>query len=171
MPRTRKVTKKRAEAAKKRNELADQLAAQVKQRAKKPATRKGPTRAGVKRLLTQVNSMRERDDWSKARPTHLVALYTWCHEQVYEVEATEMVGLNWLAAASAAAKMVREEFGGSVLEGVEFLRWTWKREKHREEWRRENEREGGRITWRAQFQQRYLLTDYRIDRARQPTRG
>lgn len=144
---------------------ASQVADFAKVKRKRPRTRKGPTKAGVSRVMREAEKMREANDWAKARPAHLVALYAWCHEQVYEVEPAELVGLNWMAAASACAKMVREEFDG-VEDAVDFLRWTWKRERGREKWRRENGREGGRITWRAQFQQRFILTDYRIDRAR-----
>lgn len=159
MPRRRKADAERAEAAKAVANLA-------RTKRKKPSTRKGPTKAGVQRMIREANKMREANDWSKARPAHLVALYAWCHEQVYDVAPAELIGLNWMAAASAAAKMVREEFDGSIEAAVDYLRWTWRREQGREQWRRENQREGGRVSWRAQFQQRYILTDYRIDRAR-----
>lgn len=157
---------RRVKVDRENNEAAADLANMVKPRRAKSSSRKGPTRAGIDRMMGEAQEMRASGDWSKGRPVHLVAVYAWCHEQTYEVFPTELVGLNWMAAASSAAKLLREEFDGSVERGIAFLKWTWGREREREEWRRANSKEGGRISWRAQFQQRMILTDYRIFCAR-----
>jgi hypothetical protein len=164
--RQRKIDKARDE-----NEAAAQAVASLVGAPREYRKQKGPTAAKVEKMIAEMNEMRTSNDWSEARPAHLVALYAWAHAQVYGVPASELVGLNWLAAASASAKLVRDEFGDDPSVAVEFMRWTWKREKSREQWRRDNGKDGGRLTWRAQFQQRYVLTDYRIDQARKARRG
>lgn len=106
--------------------------------------------------------------FDEARPTHLVALYEWCHEQVYGVLPAELAqGETWKHATFAASKLVATEFRGDIKATVEFIRWTWRRERWREGKRREGTSESvGRIGWRLQFVQRHLVTDYRIDLAR-----
>lgn len=111
--------------------------------------------------------MRKEERWDVAEPRHLVALYAWCHEQVYGVAPAELVGYAWAGAVSAALALVRNEFRGDVPSAVDFLRWVWARERERESWRRRNRPDGGgsRIGWRLQFG-RAMLTDYRIYLAR-----
>jgi hypothetical protein len=117
------------------------------------------TKTGMRRTLQRVEEMRLSNNWLMARPTDLVALYWWCHEQTYGVPPNELRD-DWMPAASAASKLIKEV--GSVDETVEFIRWTWAQEQEREKWRRDNGREFGRVTWRDQFQKRALLTSYRI---------
>lgn len=133
----------------------------------KPArTHRGASPAAIEKVVEEVDRMRKENDWSGARAAHLVALYAWCHEKVYAVAPAELAGLTWMAACSAAAKLVRDEFKDSVEDAIEYIRWTWRREAGREKWRNENNAPGGRIGWRLQFQTRLLLTDYKIDMAR-----
>jgi hypothetical protein len=127
---------------------------------------RGASPASIEKVAEECARMRKENDWSEAKASHLVALYAWCHEKVYTVAPSELAGLTWMAATSAAAKLVRDEFNGNVEEAVEYVRWTWRREAGREKWRVENDRPGSRIGWRLQFQQRLLVTDYRIDAAR-----
>jgi hypothetical protein len=145
---------------------AEQVAQLVRRASPARRARAGPTKSGIDRTRTEAEVMRLSNDWSEARPAHVVALYAWCHEQTYGVTPVELVGLNWLAAGTAAGKLARDEFDGRLEGVVEFMRWVWRREAKREKWRRENKHEGGRIGWRAQFVQRYLVTDWRIDAAR-----
>lgn len=119
--------------------------------------------SGHQRWVAEAERMRQEGDWSQAASVHLVALYVQLHEWCYGVKATEVQGEIWLAARSAADRMVREEFGASVERAVEFLRWCWRREHEREQWRRQNDKPGSRITWRQQFQRRSLVTDYRLE--------
>lgn len=132
----------------------------------KPRTHRGASPAAIEKVVEEVDRMRKENDWSEARVAHLVALYAWCHEKVYGVAPAELAGLTWMAACSAASKLVRDEFKDSIEDAIEYVRWTWRREAGREKWRNENNAPGGRIGWRLQFQTRLLLTDYRIDMAR-----
>jgi hypothetical protein len=132
-------------------------------------TKKPPRRRSIN--VTQVRAELEvllaADDFENMKPTHLVALWVRCHEKVYGVTPAEMNGETWLGAGSAAAKLVRAEFGGSMTAAVEFMRWTWRREQWREKKaRHDGENRVGHIGWRLQFVMRHLLTDYRIDVAR-----
>ena len=133
----------------------------------KPKRARGPS---LVKARVEVRAMLADGDFSNARPTHLVALYEWCHEQVYGVRPLEMEqGDNWKMAVFAAARLVKHEFRDDMAATVEFVRWTWRRERWREGKRREtNQAIGsvGRIGWRLQFVQRHLVTDYRIDLAR-----
>ena len=127
---------------------------------------KGTSKTAIARTRAEAERMRLERSWGDAKPGHLVALYAWCHEQVYGVAPAELSGLDWSGAAAMAAKLVRDEFGGKMAEVIEFMRWLWRREKAREKWRRDNDREGGRISWRTQFKGGACVTDYRIDKAR-----
>lgn len=110
--------------------------------------------------------MRQSGDWSDALPRHLVVLHGMIHEHVYGVAPAESTGAEFAAAAVAAARMLKVDFGGDAQAMFEFIRWSWQREQDREEWRRQNHKEGGRLDWRRQFCQRGILTDYRVDMAR-----
>ena len=103
---------------------------------------------------------------------HLVALYARLHEQIYGAKAGELAeGKSFLAACSSASKLVRDEMRGSFGEAVEYLRWTWRRERFVEQKRRANGETGRRIGWRLQFASAGLLTDYRVDAARHAETG
>ena len=115
--------------------------------------------------------MVDAGDFAGAKVAHLVALYRWCHERVYEVDPEELTGETWVTATKCAGQLVRNAFGGDLGAAIDFLRWTWRREEGREKWRRENGRDGRRITWRDQFAAKYLITDYRLARARDAERG
>lgn len=131
----------------------------------RPRRRNGPS---PEKARAEVGVMLADGDFDDARPTHLVALYEWCHEQVYGVKPMELDhGETWKHATFAAAKLVKEQFRGDMKATVEFVRWTWRRERWREGKRREGDTISvGRIGWRLQFVQRHLVTDYRIDLAR-----
>lgn len=137
-----------------------------KPRAKPNGQRKMGKRS-VERAIVELAALRASGEWREARPAHFVALYAWCHEQVYGVAPAELDGAAWLNAASAAARMMRAEFDGDGEALAEFMRWVWRREQAREKRRRAQQRDDvWRVSWRAMFTQRFLLTDYRIDRAR-----
>lgn len=103
---------------------------------------------------------------------HLVALYARLHEQVYGSRPGELEeGKSFLAACSSASRLVRESFGGELRGAIEYLRWTWRRERFVEGKRRANGETGRRIGWRLQFASQSLLTDYRVDLARKSEHG
>lgn len=122
------------------------------------------------KLLDEVNAMLREGKWSEATAKHFVALYADLHFRVYGIEPADLDPKQRLAAVSMASSMMQNEFGGSAIEMAEFVRWAWSREKERETWRRENGRQGSRLTWRFQFG-RSLLTDYRLERARKAARS
>lgn len=117
------------------------------------------------RAREEVRAMLKSNDFGAARPMHLVALYEWCHEQVYGVRPAEFAKkATWTPALFAASRLVRDEFRDSPSAAVDFIRWTWAREKGREAARRAGRNENmGRIGWRLQFVTRHLVTDYRIE--------
>ena len=119
----------------------------------------------VERSCLEMKEMAESGDWSEARGTHVVALYAWLHACVYGVEPSELTPKQWGIAAAAATRMVDQEFKRDYGSAVQFLRWTWKREQKREEWRRQQHRDGGRIGWRLQFSNA-LIVEYRLSVAR-----
>lgn len=100
-------------------------------------------------------------DWSGAKPAHFVALYAMGHAKAYGVEAHELTSRARLNAAAMASKLLRDSFGDSPQRFYEFMRWTWARERSREEWRRANLRDTRRISWQLQFGP-HLRTDYEM---------
>lgn len=131
---------------------------------KKPASR-GPD---PDKARAQLAEMMLAGSYDKATPTHLVALYEWCHEKVYGVRPSELsTRAAWKTVTFAASKLMRDEFRGSAPAVVDFIRWSWKREAGRERARRAGSNvHVGRLGWRLQFAMRYLVTDYRVDLAR-----
>lgn len=116
----------------------------------------------------QVKAMLADGNFDAAKASHLVALYEWCHEQVYGVLPAELTqGENWKMAVFAASKLVKSQFNESVKDAIGFIQWTWKRERYREKMRREGRSDSvGRIGWRLQFVHRHLVTDYFVDKNR-----
>lgn len=129
------------------------------------ASRAPRAQIDLKRAYDAMVAMKDKDDFAGAEPIHLVVLYLELHLRVYGVEAADCTGSDRVGAIARAKDFVRDFFDGSSERAVEFLRWTWQREKAREKWRRENNAGGKRITWRLQFSAA-LVTDYRLDQAR-----
>lgn len=109
----------------------------------------------------QVREMCGSGDWSGAVGLHLVALYEFLHREVYGVEPLELDARAWFLAQGTAGRMVERYFGGDCGACVSFVRWAWRREQEREEWRRRNNRDGQRIGWRLMFSAA-LVSDYRV---------
>lgn len=123
-------------------------------------------------VVEEARERMEVNRWEDADARHLVGLYVLLHERVYGVEPTEVLGDGWPGAVSAAGKLARELEG--VERAVEFLRWTWMRERAREKKREPGS--GSRIGWRLQFAARSLVTDWKVDvvrgdRAARPKKG
>lgn len=152
------------------NQAALQAAAEASRaKAKKPSKGRGGVRGisdeAFLAMLDEVNVMLKEGKWQEAEPKHFVALYADLHFRVYGVEACELGPKERVFAAKLAGDMLRDDFAGDRSEFAKFVSWAWTREKSREEWRRTNHKEGGRVSWRLQFS-RSLLTDFRIDEAR-----
>jgi hypothetical protein len=126
---------------------------------------KAPSSASMRRETEVAVQAVRSGDWSGARPLTFVALHAWLHERVYGVPYSPTPD-DRLNASRAAGRMLKADFRGDAAEMAAFMRWCWRREREREEWRRQNGRSGGSIGWRLQFGP-HLLTDYRIDLQRQ----
>lgn len=131
----------------------------------KPERKRGKRnwKGAMTNAIAETKEMIAKRGWSWAEPKHLVALYAVLHEQVYGVEAAELVE-GWPAAVSAAARLVREEFDDKVHAAVEYLRWVWARERAREKGREAGQ--GTRIGWGLMFAKRTLLVDFKVGRER-----
>lgn len=121
----------------------------------------------IEKLRADMETRAQSGEWANADPAVLVALYEWLHRSVYGVDPEELNGRAWAFASTAAKRMVAKDFAGDVADAVEFMKWTWKRELKNEEWRRANGRDTRRVGWRLQFVGGYLLTDYRMAKARE----
>lgn len=117
------------------------------------------------RALDDVKAMMKSKAWSEARGMHFVALYADLHFRVYGIEDVSLGPKERVYAAKMAADMLDKDFDGVPPAMMEYVAWTWTREKGREEWRRSNGGKGGLMTWRAQFG-RSVLTQYRVQMAR-----
>ena len=124
--------------------------------------RKTITDGRFDKAVREAEAMMRGGDWADAKPLHFVALYVVLHEGVYGVSPGELGPQQRLQACGFAHRLLKHEFDEEPAAMAAFVRWTWQREKEREQWRRANARSGGRIGWRLQFSGT-LLTDYRID--------
>jgi hypothetical protein len=110
----------------------------------------------------QVLEFSDRGDWSGATPLHFVALYAALFRTVYGLDCAEVENTRIRAQAVAAAgQMLRDSFRDDPDAMLLFVRWSWKQECEREDWRRRNKRQGGTLGWRLQFSPK-LLDEYRI---------
>lgn len=161
MARRPKLEVERERAAQQMNKLVDP-------KKKKTSKKKNglPTRENIQRWCDEVDAIRKSSDWDQAKPHHFVGLYVLLHSWCYGVEPAEVMGAVGMAARSSVDKILRDEFGDDPHQFVHYVKWAWKREKGREKWRRQHGKEGGRLTWRSLFQQRFVLTDYRVDQQR-----
>lgn len=109
-------------------------------------------------------------NWEGAQPRVFAALYALLHERVYSVAPSELTPQIRAYATGAAKRMLAREFDDKPEEMAVFMRWAWMREQKREAWRRENNRDGGRISWTLQFNGS-LITDWRLEQSRKPARA
>lgn len=145
-------------------------------RRRTPKEREARERSGSRTKLER--ALRETQDrmrrfgegdvtaWDDAGPMALVGLFVFLHTTVYGVAPGELEeGKALLAAASAARRLITDL--GSPVATVEFVRWTWARERTRMRRRQDSTDESPwRISWRWQFASRSLITDYRVALAR-----
>lgn len=111
---------------------------------------------------TEVAAFIKTREWAEAKPKHFVELYARLHGEVYGVPPLDLKSAKTvLAAASLAAKALKEMFDGDGEELADFMRWVWVRQAHEEAQRVKGLRSGDfRITWRYQWGPK-LVTDYR----------
>lgn len=135
--------------------------------AQAPKKRKGLRGAGKNEIgtsLEEVGEMRAKGEWKSARPRHFVALYWQLHQHVYKLAPAELRGREWTAACLAAKRMIDVDFQGDLDRFVEFIVWTWRREKYLNAKDESGTRR--RLGWRLQFSPS-LATDYRLHLQRQ----
>jgi hypothetical protein len=132
---------------------------------KKAPAKKGPKACAkhhaVARELAATRAASRK--WDDAFAQELVGLYSLLHERVYGVIPDELDGPAYFAAVAAAGRTMTTL--GSAEKVFEFIRWTWKREDHREQKRRDEHADGSRIGWRLQFAPA-MITDYRVAQER-----
>lgn len=136
----------------------------------KPRIRPRPTQLRIDAYVEEATRRANSGDWDgldeKTTPHLLVALYLVCHARVYGVKPVEL-NADFFAASMMARKQLTVAFDGDIHKAVEFLRWTWDKERRKEKWMTEQGFDGKRIGWRLQFgHESRLLTDYRHAMAR-----
>lgn len=131
---------------------------------------KGPSKLTIERVANEVDRMVKAGDWNPASPYHLVSLFGRCYKEVYGIPEFETENPKTFGLAAILAKnLLAKRFSGNIKLMVEFIRWTWKREVAREEWRKQNATEGRefkRIGFRLQFSDS-LFSDYVLHLRRQ----
>lgn len=132
------------------------------------ASRPLPTKRlfGDAKVKAEMEAMAASGEWDGASGHHFVALYEFLHRTVYGVEA-DIDRKSRAFANAAAGRMLAKDFDGDATKAMLFVKWVWRREESREEWRRANRRDGQRIGWRLQFCFGSLVADYRVHCARQ----
>lgn len=118
-------------------------------------------------LIARIDEYVEKDEWPLEEGSALlVALFCWAHNEIYGVSCTAEVARVFRGARSAADKLIRIEFQSDVEKAVEYMRWVWKREREREQWRRRNTGYGKVLTWRQVLMTGELVKEMRLDALR-----
>ncbi len=150
--------------------MGDFLEHGKKKRKKRPRAPVGTRPTPIEEALVDARARAESGDWGGAGGSALVGLYAHCHEAVYGVCPAELDARDQFKVATRlAAQVVRSHFDGDCDAAAAFVRWTWLREKGREEWARREGKERGRVGWRLQFSAQ-LVTDFRVDATRKRRR-
>ena len=105
--------------------MVQKTKAKMERRKQKPKT---VAAAVFHRALVEVDAMLKTGDWSGAGARHLVALYDRFHTRCYGVEPAELGPSERFNASMLAGGMLKREFGGEIVEAVEFMIWAWERE-------------------------------------------
>jgi hypothetical protein len=158
-------TRAAIEESRRRVMAMNALGALAVQRKRAPKDLK-ENRSAVLRYMTEVEAKVEARDFSSIAARHWVALFCWIHEAIYNVECVDEVRAEWKAAMFQAAKMLKHKFDDDPVEMFHFINWVAVREQGHEKWRRENKKEGRRLSWRDLFLRERLLTDYKINQLR-----
>jgi hypothetical protein len=123
---------------------------------RKGNARRSITLAGVQAARAQCTLMVAARDFARATAVHMVALWAYCHEQVYGVAPATTLR-EWSLASLAAGTIARNDFDGKAERMVPFVRWTWAEERRSAAWRRENGKPINPIGWRLQFSRRHVV--------------
>jgi len=130
----------------------------------KPRKKRAMAASTLDRAMVEMQEMIDARDWAGCVPRHLVALYVLMHKKTYGIEPTMSASERYRYAGMAAG-FVKRAFAGDMTRALSYLRWVWTREIERERWRRENGREGGRLSFNVMLCNS-LLDDWRLHQAR-----
>lgn len=139
---------------------ANELESSIRlKRPKRKATSCIGSRAHVEVVRAEAEELRRAQRWGEMRPSHLVALWAWLHEQVYKVapEPGDMSPKAFSASTLLAGRTLRESFGGDAARMVGFMRWVWRREVEQKKRRPDGRRIGARLQFCAG-----LVSDWRV---------
>ena len=136
-----------------------QSVAKIKQQ---PKTRTRKQLALIDVAVDEAQRRARTGDWEDAKAATFVGLYALCHRLVYGVLPSELVAAGtFKLAVRMAAKAKHELFHDDGIALVEFVRWTWEREKRKNSWAQSKSVDRNRMSWKWQFS-RAMETDYRI---------
>jgi len=107
--------------------------------------------------------MMRKGDFERADALHFLAAHDHLHEQIYGVPDPDVMGPALRISRSQVQGML-SSLGTKRL--TDFVRWAWKEEQRRETWRRENHRDGARMSAQRLFS-RSKLTEFYIAMQRQ----
>lgn len=130
-----------------------------------PGTKRGRTLPPVEVAINEAERRATAADWEDATGRAFVGLYALCHRLVYGVVPVDLDAANLARASKLAASCLHKHFADDRAEFVEFVKWSWEREKGKEAWALRNGVTRGRLSAMAQFSGG-LVTDYRVDLAR-----
>lgn len=106
-------------------------------------------------------------EWEGCTGRSFVGLYAFCFRMIYGVVPIELYKSEGLIGIGGknASSILRNRFGGDTSKMVEFMKWTWAREKGRDEWARRNKIDRKQLGLRVQFSES-LVQDYQINMGR-----
>lgn len=132
----------------------------------KPVKKKTLGNAAVKRYVKATTKLIEHNEWGAFKISNVVALHMWCHSRVYGVDALELEqGAEFEKARIRAGQLMKKQFGGELPALVDYVKWVWRDENRREQWRRKNGHPGKVLGWRLVFGP-HKVVEYRIEQRR-----
>lgn len=131
--------------------------------APRPTSKRRPRKSDLEAAISDAERRAASGEWEQATGRSFVGLYALCHRLVYGVLPEELAEKGALGlAAKMATTCLHVSFGDDRAAFVEFIKWTWEREKGREMWALQNGKTRSRLGVRLQFSGS-LITDHRVD--------
>lgn len=158
-----------------RHEAArDLMGAFVGHRAKRTPIGGAATTKALKPVDAAVDGAERRSRsgvWDGAVGRTFVGLFALCHRIVYGEIPLELYEIADFGIASRmATKALHVWFGDDEGAFVEFIKWSWEREKGRDAWAIANGRDRTRMRARFQFSAA-MVQDYRVEKSKGRRRG
>lgn len=121
--------------------------------------------------LRNAEARAKSGEWDGVSGSILVGLYAMLHVRVYHVRPEELSSqVEFRRAAGAAKRILVTHFNADGDAMVEFMKWSWAREKKRAEWARQKQHARSRMQWRFMFAAS-MVTDYRAEQHNERARG